>query len=100
MKYGGSMQLLNTLTARSFPFGLLILSVCSAPVLASEPGRGATAELERNYLQFIIDHHFAALRMTELAAGTEETVTDAISPNDRVHPTPGFEPTDPRAQAA
>lgn len=38
---------------------------------AENPGRGATAEFEKNYLTFIIDHHYSALRMTELAAGTD-----------------------------
>lgn len=71
---------------------------CYAPLsMAAEPGRGTTAALERGYLESIIDHHFGALRMTELAAGTVTTPTGDITPNDGVRPTPGFEPTEPRA---
>lgn len=87
------------LVARGFSFSFAMLALCSVSAFAAEPGRGATAELERNYLQFIIDHHFAGMRMTELAAGTERSVEDDISPNDGTHPTPGFEPTETRAQA-
>ncbi len=68
------------------------------PVYAAEPGRGATAALEQSYLTFIIDHHFAALRMTELAAGTLQQVTGEITDADRARPTPGFEATEPRAR--
>jgi uncharacterized protein (DUF305 family) len=79
-------------------FNIVIL-IFSVSAFADAPGRGATADLERNYLRFIIDHHFSALRMTELAAGTETEITAEISPNDRVHPTPGFPETDAHAQA-
>jgi uncharacterized protein (DUF305 family) len=83
------------ITALSFNFLAAVLY--AAPVYASEPGRGANAELERQYLRQIIDHHFAGMRMTELAAGTLDEVTGDISPDDRTRPTPGFEATGPRA---
>ncbi len=55
---------------------------------ADQPGRGATRSFEVNYLKFIIDHHFSALRMTELVAGTD-TIRDAqISSNEGTSPTP------------
>lgn len=57
---------------------------------ADAPGRGRTAAFEREFLQFIIDHHYGALRITELAAGTD-TVRDAtISPAEGTSPSPEF----------
>ena len=51
---------------------LLTASVLlAAPAQAALPGTGRTAAFEKKYLTFIIDHHFSALRMTELAAGTD-----------------------------
>jgi uncharacterized protein (DUF305 family) len=82
----------------TFFFNFLAVVWCAAPVYAAGPGRGDNAELERAYLRQIIDHHFAGLRMTELAAGTLEEVTGDIFPDDRTRPTPGFEEgTEPRA---
>lgn len=39
--------------------------------LADSPGHGLTARYEIEFMQMTIDHHFAAMRMTELAAGTD-----------------------------
>lgn len=80
-------------------FYFFILMICSVSALAAEPGRGATRELEQNYLRSIIDHHFSALRMTELAAGTDQGLQAEIIPNDGTHPSPGFPATDARAQS-
>jgi hypothetical protein len=44
----------------------LSLSVLN-PTKADQPSRGLAKQIEIPYLQFIIDHHFAALRMKELA---------------------------------
>lgn len=74
-----------------------LIGLYASASLAAEPGRGATADLERSYLESIIDHHFGALRITELAAGTATAPSGDISAADRVRPTPGFEPTEPRA---
>jgi len=76
-------------------FVLLTFGVLIAPhsVTADEPGRGLTASFEVNYLKFTIDHHFAALRMTELAAGTDATRDSAITPSEGTSSTPGFEQT-------
>ena len=76
----------------------LVGALASVLVQAAEPGRGATAAPERSYLTTIIDHHFAAMRMTELAAGTLMDVTGEITDADRVRPTPGFDATEPRAR--
>jgi uncharacterized protein (DUF305 family) len=82
---------------------LRLLSVCTllanvlalTPMLvtAEEPGRGLTARFEVRYLRFIIDHHFAALRMTELAAGTDTERNAEISPTEGTSPSPDFSPT-------
>lgn len=67
---------------------------------AEAAGRGATGPFEMNYLKTMIDHHFGALRITELAAGTGQIRMSAISPTDRTSPTPGFDATEPHADAA
>jgi len=77
----------------------LVVGLSGAAVHAAEPGRGATADFEVAYLRAIIDHHFGALRMTELAAGTLDAVVGDIASDDRTRPTPGFAATDPRAAA-
>lgn len=72
-----------------------------AQAKADQPGRGLTAEFETEYLKFIADHHFAALRMTELAAGTQlNPPMPEVSPDDRVSPTPNFPPAEPKATLA
>ena len=66
-------------------------------LMADEPGRGRTASFEVSYLRFIIDHHFSALRMTELAAGTDVTREAKIDPHEGTSPSPGFEDTPAKA---
>lgn len=61
------------------------------------PGRGLTASFEVEYLKFIVNHHFAALRMTELAAGTDDNRRADIKDSEGTAPTPGFEATPPKA---
>jgi len=78
-------------------FAVVFSALASAPVQASAPGRGLTAPFKVSYLEFIIDHHFAALRMTELAAGTQPTRTAGSSPDDGTSPTPGFAATPAKA---
>jgi uncharacterized protein (DUF305 family) len=67
------------------------------PALADEPGRGLTAQFEINYLKFIIDHHYSALRITELAAGTDATRNAVISPSEGTSPSPTFPATTAKA---
>lgn len=77
----------------------LVLSAGTPAVAhADGPGRGPTAQFEKEYLVFIIDHHYSALRMTELAAGTDR-VRDPAVPNDAegTSPTPGFNDVSPKA---
>lgn len=47
-----------------------VIAVTSTPTLANGPLDGATGQFERNYLTFILNHHYSGLRATELAAGT------------------------------
>lgn len=70
-----------------------------APLRAEQPGRGATGPFEIAYLRFVIDHHFSAVRMTELAAGTDEMRSPEISPTEGTSPspTPASSPTVPKA---
>lgn len=71
----------------------LLLSALGAalPAVAEGPGRGDTAKFERSYLVFVIDHHYSALRMTELAAGTDRTRDATVNnPMEGTSPTPEF----------
>lgn len=68
-----------------------VACAATGAVLADDPGRGATAAFEKDYLVFIIDHHYSALRMTELAAGTDRVRDAAVGrPNEGTSPTPEF----------
>lgn len=71
---------------------LLLTALLLFPVTghADGPGRGKTAGFEREFLQFIMDHHYAALRMTELAAGTDPVRDAAIAASEGTAPTPDF----------
>jgi uncharacterized protein (DUF305 family) len=67
---------------------------------AEEPGRGLTAQFEQDYLTFIIDHHYSALRITELAAGTDPQRDPAINnPQEGTAPTPGTSATPAKASS-
>jgi uncharacterized protein (DUF305 family) len=57
---------------------------------AEAPGQGLTARFEVEFMQMTIDHHLTALRMTELAAGTDLQRDPAISAAEGTSPTPGF----------
>jgi uncharacterized protein (DUF305 family) len=75
-----------------------VVIAAMTPLAASGPGRGVTAQFEIDFMEFTIDHHFAALRMTELAAGTElQRSGDLANPHEGTSPTPGFEPTPAKA---
>ena len=66
---------------------------------ADEPGRGFTQDFEIEYLKFIADHHFAALRMTEFAAGTDLQRDPLIAPTEGTSPTPNTSPVQAKAQS-
>jgi uncharacterized protein (DUF305 family) len=75
-------------------------AVLAASAHADGPGRGPTAQFESDYLIFIIDHHYSALRMTELAAGTDATRDAAVErPQEGTAPTPGMASTVAKAGA-
>lgn len=72
--------------------------VVATPVFADSPGRGLTAQFEKDYLAFIIDHHYSALRITELAAGTDPQRDPQINhPEEGVAPTPDTSVTPAKA---
>lgn len=79
--------------------GVTAVLVTTAPAaFADGPGRGQTADFEKAYLEFIIDHHYSALRMTELAAGTDLQRDTAIdNPQEGTAPTPNTNPTPAKA---
>jgi uncharacterized protein (DUF305 family) len=74
-------------TIRTALSGLAAICFISS-ALGEEPGRGLTARFEIAYLKMIADHHLSALRMTELAAGTDAMRDPAISPEEGTSPTP------------
>lgn len=77
---------------------VLVLAAVTYPAYADGPGRGLTASFEQDYLKFIIDHHYSALRMTELAAGTDVQRDAAVDNKEEgTSPTPGTSATPPKA---
>lgn len=65
----------------------------NAAAAAREMDGAEIAQFEQRYLKFVIDHHFGALRMTELAAGTNVHRSAAILPNEGTSPTVNFRTT-------
>lgn len=79
---------------------LMGAALVTANARADQPGVAATAIVEQRFLRAIIDHHYSALRMSELAAGTQlEAPAADLDPQDETHPSPGFAPTAAKAQA-
>ena len=58
------------------------LSAALPSAFADGPGRGLTARFEVEFMQMTIDRYFTALRMTELAAGTDLQRDPQISPSE------------------
>lgn len=78
---------------------VLSLAAVASTAYADAPGSGLTARFEVDFLRSIIDHHFSALRMTELAAGTDPARDPAVpGPNEGTSGTPGFGSTRPKSQ--
>lgn len=77
--------------------GLTAGLLSSSPALATQPGRGLTTDTEIAYLKFIIDHHYSALRMTELAAGTDLQRDAPITQDEGTAPTPDAAQTQAKA---
>lgn len=88
--------------SQHFMFATFI-SVCALaafPVYAEAPGRGAIAQFEKDYLTFIINHHYSALRITELAAGTDAQRDEPVNnPQEGTAPTPNFSATPAKASS-
>lgn len=54
------------------PCAIAVIAFAPATPAAARDALGTTAaRFEQQYLIFVIDHHLGALRMAELAAGTE-----------------------------
>jgi uncharacterized protein (DUF305 family) len=89
-----STKVLGSITA------LTLCAAVSLPVHADQPGRGLTAQFEKEYLTFVINHHFSALRMTELAAGTDLQRDTAVhNPEEGTAPTPDTSATPAKASS-
>ncbi len=84
-------------TAAATALVAAVSALASASTFADGPGRGITANFEVNLMETIIDHHFSALRMTELAAGTDVRRSGNLSPTEGTSPSPGFPPTQAKA---
>lgn len=82
----------NVFRGLALPVASITLLLASGtPALADGPGRGPTAHFEKSYLRYIIDHHYSALRMTELAAGTDRTRDATLNnPAEGTSPSPEF----------
>ncbi|MES2899331.1 MAG: DUF305 domain-containing protein [Pseudomonadota bacterium] len=75
----------NSLAATLLAFLLCV----SGSAIAEEPGRGISAQFEKEFLRMIINHHYSALRITELAAGTDVHRDGQVTPAEGTSPTPG-----------
>lgn len=97
----GTMLRLGTWPqAAACVLGVGLVSLAPAHGWADQPGRGLTGPLEVEFIKLTIDHHFTAMRMTELAAGTDPERNGAIAPNEGTSPTPGFPATQAKATLA
>lgn len=72
-------------------------AMISTAAIADQPGAGLTSQFEVEFMQRTVDHHFAALRMTELAAGTDPTRDAGIQGQEGTSPTWGFSPSQAKA---
>jgi uncharacterized protein (DUF305 family) len=87
------------ITASSGLMAVILLGLLMRPfpLAADGLGRGLTAQFEIDFLKFTIDHHFGALRLTELAAGTDTRRNAEISPKEGTSPSPEFPQTPAKA---
>ena len=72
--------------------------IATQVAIAEMPARGIIEPYEINYLKSIIDHHYSALRITELAAGTDLNRDAPISPEEGTSPTPDTAATQAKSQ--
>lgn len=87
------MKIRSIYGATAVAAALGVCLVLAMPSAAAESGGAHIARFEQHYLKFVIDHHFGALRMTELAAGTSLHRSAAIVPAEGTAPTPNFRAT-------
>ncbi|MDQ1829123.1 DUF305 domain-containing protein [Massilia scottii] len=92
------MRYQNSATPCAIAVAIAITAI--APAAARDAHGTTTARFEQQYLIFVIDHHFGALRMAELAAGTEVQRSAAFSPREGTSPTPNFRATVAKAALA
>lgn len=88
-----TLQIFSNFRSTAIATALSLAVTIVAPASAMETGSGQIAKFEQQYLRFVIDHHYGALRMTELAAGTNVHRAPAILPSEGTAPTPGFRAT-------
>ncbi len=89
---------MKTLTRHSCWYFIRLTAIACSLALAAaanadEPGRGRTAAFETDFLKMMIDHHYSALRITELAAGTDVHRNAQTLPGEGTSPTPGMPAT-------
>lgn len=82
-----------TLTKPAALAATLLFSLATAVQAAPSD----VAQFEIDFMKMAIDHHFAALRMTELAAGTDVQRDVHITPDEGTAQTPGFAATAAKA---
>lgn len=75
----------------------MAFAASASQAVSQAPGVGLTAGYEIEFMQLAIDHHYTALRATELAAGTDTQRNGEISPMEGTSPTPGFAATPAKA---
>lgn len=87
---GATTHLDNIMKAKTLAALCALTTWLPLPALADGAGLGLTARFEVEFMQMTIDHHFAAMRMTELAAGTDMQRNPEISASEGTSPTTGF----------
>lgn len=88
---------ITTASAQSSSSSTLAQGQLTADGQLTGPGRGLTKQFEISFMESTIDHHFSALRITELAAGTDTQRSASLSPAEGTAPTPGFPATAAKA---
>lgn len=99
---GDVMKYQRKLLSAALGLAATLAASLGATATAAEQERagGPVASFEQHYLKFVIDHHFGALRMAELAAGTGLHRSAAILPGEGTAPTPDTRATAGKAGLA
>jgi uncharacterized protein (DUF305 family) len=91
------MKLISSLSGPTAIAAISLALFVSPVARADGPGAGITADFEVDFLRMTIDHHYSALRITELAAGTDPQRHGQITSAEGTSPTPGFAATPAKA---